>query len=316
MQGSREFYGAPLTFNHLKALEEIEAALASKESRRVLSDLTSKFYTIIPHSFGRTVPPVITDAEHLQKKFDLLSVLGDIEIAQSLQKKPEEKPKVEVEDVPHPLDVNYMSLKAKLEILNKSDEEYKIIEKYLKSTECYYKLGIQGIWRVDRDGEGGRFSVHDSIENRRLLWHGTNVAVVAAILKTGLRIMPHSGGRVGRGIYFASENNKSAGYVGRCGNIGIMFLGEVALGKEYSITRDDSSLKKAPEGYDSVVARGRTEPDPTKDTSITIDGKTITVPQGAPLSQAQYSNSYFSQSEYLIYQESQVRLRYLLKLKF
>lgn len=44
------------------------------------------------------------------------------------------------------------------------------------------------------------------------MWHGTNVAVVAAILKTGLRIMPHSGGRVGRGIYFASENDKSAGY--------------------------------------------------------------------------------------------------------
>lgn len=45
-----------------------------------------------------------------------------------------------------------------------------------------------------------------------MLWHGTNVAVVAAILKSGLRIMPHSGGRVGRGIYFASENAKSAGY--------------------------------------------------------------------------------------------------------
>jgi hypothetical protein len=45
-----------------------------------------------------------------------------------------------------------------------------------------------------------------------MLWHGTNVAVVAAILKSGLRIMPHSGGRVGRGIYFASENGKSAGY--------------------------------------------------------------------------------------------------------
>jgi len=32
---------------------------------------------------------------------------------------------------------------------------------------------------------------------------------------------------VGKGIYFASENAKSAGYVGRAGNIGIMFLSEV-----------------------------------------------------------------------------------------
>ena len=34
------------------------------------------------------------------------------------------------------------------------------------------------------------------------------VAVVAAIVKSGLRIMPHSGGRVGKGIYLASENAK------------------------------------------------------------------------------------------------------------
>ncbi len=60
-----------------------------------------------------------------------------------------------------------------------------------------------------------RFNAHKNINERKLLWHGTNVAVVAAILKSGLRIMPHSGGRVGAGIYFASENSKSAGY-GEC----------------------------------------------------------------------------------------------------
>lgn len=43
-------------------------------------------------------------------------------------------------------------------------------------------------------------------------------------------------------------------------NIGIMFLNEVALGKEYTITQDDSSLRKAPAGYDSVIARGSQEP--------------------------------------------------------
>lgn len=48
--------------------------------------------------------------------------------------------------------------------------------------------------------------------------------------------------------------------VGPSKNIGIMFLNEVVLGKEYTITSDDSSLRKAPDGYNSVVARGRTEP--------------------------------------------------------
>lgn len=52
-------------------------------------------------------------------------------------------------------------------------------------------------------------------------------------------------------MYFAVRTSK---------NIGIMFLNEVALGREYTITRDDSSLRKAPNGYDSVVARGIQEP--------------------------------------------------------
>ena len=43
-------------------------------------------------------------------------------------------------------------------------------------------------------------------------------------------------------------------------NIGVMFLCEVALGKEYTVTKDDHSLEKAPAGYNSVVARGSREP--------------------------------------------------------
>lgn len=43
-------------------------------------------------------------------------------------------------------------------------------------------------------------------------------------------------------------------------NRGVMFLSEVALGKEYIITKDDCSLKNPPAGYDSVVARGSVEP--------------------------------------------------------
>lgn len=39
-----------------------------------------------------------------------------------------------------------------------------------------------------------------------------------------------------------------------------MFLGEVALGKEHHITIDDPSLRSPPPGFDSVIARGKTEP--------------------------------------------------------
>ena len=55
--------------------------------------------------------------------------------------------------------------------------------------------------------------------------------------------------------------------------------------------------------------------DPSKDTSMKIDGKTVTVPQGKPI-RTTFSYSSFSQSEYLIYKESQNRIRYLLKMNF
>ncbi|XP_069822687.1 protein mono-ADP-ribosyltransferase PARP3 [Dendropsophus ebraccatus] len=301
------------------ALEDLQAALDRKANRKVLTDLSSKFYTIIPHNFGRQIPPVIDSLEVLQAKKDMLLVLADIELAQTLQAdKVKQEQKVELTEVPHPLDVDYQLLKCQLNLLDPKSKEYKVIDTYLKHTgPSYVPLKILNVWRVDREGEEERLSTHKDIDNRRLLWHGTNVAVVAAILKSGLRIMPHSGGRVGRGIYFASENSKSAGYVGTTSSrLGIMFLNEVALGKEHHITQDDCSLKSAPTGFDSVVARGMTEPDPSKDHELILDGRKIIVPQGKPINMSEYQGSYFSQSEYLVYKESQARLRYLLLLNF
>ncbi len=36
--------------------------------------------------------------------------------------------------------------------------------------------------------QADRFAAHEDITERKLLWHGTNVAVVAAILKTGFQL--------------------------------------------------------------------------------------------------------------------------------
>ncbi|CAF0826452.1 unnamed protein product [Rotaria sordida] len=302
-------------------LEELEAVMENKK-KGSYDEISSKFYTVIPHDFGRVRPKPINNREALQQKYDMLAVLADIELAQSIQKNKDDetttKKKAE-QAKPHPYDVNYDLLKCSLEHVDANSDEFKTIKKYTENTQGYRKCKIIDVWRVGREGDSERFSAHDKIENRKLLWHGTNVAVVVAILKSGLRIMPHSGGRVGKGIYFASENGKSSGYVGvtqdQGKQIGIMFLNEVALGKEHSITVDDSSLKKPPANFDSVVARGQTEPDPKDDAELTIDGKKITVPTGKPI-RTTYSSSSFAQSEYLIYQENQCRIRYLLKMQF
>ncbi|KAK8390955.1 hypothetical protein O3P69_016955 [Scylla paramamosain] len=279
----------------LEALLDIEAAIKKNEPRDVLMDLSSKFYTHCPHDFGRMVPPVLDTESIVQQKKEVMLTLSDIELTQSLQKDKGEK------DI-HPLLEKHQMLDCALELISKKSAEFKLLEQYSKACKDTRKGPLLDIWRIDRKGESVRFQKHDDIKHRKLLWHGTNVAVVAAILKAGLRIMPHSGGLVGRGIYFASEHAKSSWYV--CphfgefegeNNVGFMFLVEVALGKEKSIQQCDGSITQAPPGFDSVVARGNSEPDPKKDKKTVLDGKEVIVPVGPPVPQKAWAKSSFCQ---------------------
>ncbi len=126
--------------------------------------------------------------------------------------------------------------------------------------------------------------------------------------------MPHSGGRVGRGIYFASENGKSYWYTGQTNDgTGIMFLNEVALGNPKQIFNDNSSLVAAPSGFDSVLAKGYWEPDEKQDKKVKLGTNDVIVPCGKPL-RSQLKSS-FDQSEYLVYKESQVRMRFICEIQ-
>ncbi|NXE55409.1 PARP3 polymerase, partial [Casuarius casuarius] len=218
-----------------EALEELEAALGEQPARAArLEQLSSRFYTIIPHNFGRARPPPINSHDLLRAKKDMLLVLADIEVAQSLQA---QKVKGEEEEVPHPLDQDYALLCCQLSLLDPASPEYKLIENYV--TQTGNKLQILNIWEVDREGEDELFKAHDHLAHRRLLWHGTNVAVIAAILRN-----------------------------------------------------------------------------PAQDKEVLLDGRKVLVCQGKPIPMSAYKDSSFSQSEYLIYQESQCRIRYLVQLRF
>lgn len=92
----------------------------------------------------------------------------------------------------------------------------------MKFTMQQYNLQLIDVFALDRHGESDLFKRFDNIDHRKMLWHGTNIAVVPAILSTGLRIMPHSGGRVGRGLYFADVIAKSASYCGLHDDIGFI----------------------------------------------------------------------------------------------
>mgnify|MGYP001796867743 CR=1 FL=1 len=57
------------------ALSELEKALKKSSKKHAeLAELSSKFYTVIPHSFGRSVPPVIHTQQMVNDKKEMLLV--------------------------------------------------------------------------------------------------------------------------------------------------------------------------------------------------------------------------------------------------
>lgn len=54
-------------------LEELEAVMESKK-KGSYDEISSRFYTIIPHDFGRARPRPINTREALQQKYDMLAV--------------------------------------------------------------------------------------------------------------------------------------------------------------------------------------------------------------------------------------------------
>lgn len=297
-------------------LEELEKVIKGSKSRADLERLSSKFYTTLPHDFGRQQPPVLTSMDMVQRCLDMCNVLRDMEKASSLMDSAEddlEKHK-EKKTVPNPVDAQYDSLHADLKVVEHGCEEYETVKTAFEETKGQFEGSkLLNVWRVDREGEAERYSSLN-VGNDTLLWHGTHVGTIAAILATGLRIMPHSGGRVGRGIYLASENEKSQHYTtpAQPSKVACMFLAQAALGKIHEIRRDDSSLTKAPDGFDSVRACGQQAPGEYK--TIELDGKSVRLPVQKAVQQADNKTSTFYQDEFLVYNEAQARLRYVISI--
>ena len=297
----------------IELLEKIEALIKEDGySKAKLQDLCNRFYTTIPHDFGMGRPPTIDDMETLQAKYDLLDTLMDIEVAARMLE-------MESEEQEDPLMMKYKELGNTIVALDRDTDEFKRLETYVKNTQGHQKLKILDIYKLARNGEDKIFAQHDSLDYRKLLFHGSNVAVFPAILSGGIKIMPHSGGRVGRGNYSADMIDKSQGYCGLAGRIGLILLNEVALGNVSKIYADNSKLVAAPKGYQSVLACGQMQPDPSMDftdTTLSPSGHPVIIPQGSKSNQPGAANSSFLHNEYLVYDATQVRMRYLLRLQW
>ncbi|KAI1754104.1 poly polymerase catalytic domain-containing protein [Xylaria castorea] len=285
--------------------------------------LSNAFFTIIPHAFGRNRPPVIQNQPALKKEIELLESLGDMKDAALLMKADKKEEINQLDRQFRGLGLNEMTP------LSSTGEEFLQLKNYLTDTRgATHNANYQvaEIFRIERDGEFGRFDAsHNTPRDRRLLWHGSRCTNFGGILSQGLRIAPPEAPATGygiNGVYLADMSSKSANYC--CSHISnghaLLLLCEAELGDPMqeltsaSYNAGDTAKEK---GMLSTWGQGSTGPSTWKDAECVHPSlKGIKMPdttvKPGPTS---VPNAYLQYNEYICYDISQVRLRYLLRVR-
>uniref|UniRef100_A0ACD5TFQ5 Uncharacterized protein n=1 Tax=Avena sativa TaxID=4498 RepID=A0ACD5TFQ5_AVESA len=282
--------------------------LALRESLIVAA--SNRFFTLIPSVH----PHIIRDEDDLTMKAKMLEALQDIEIASRL---------VGFDgDNDESLDDKYKKLHCDITPLAHDSEDYKLVEKYLLNTHAPthkdWSLELEEVYVLDRDGESNKYSRYkNSLHNKMLLWHGSRLTNFIGILSQGLRIAPPeapvTGYMFGKGLYFADLVSKSAQYcyVDRNNPTGLMLLSEVALGDMHELKKA-TPMDKPPRGKHSTKGLGKTVPQESEFVKWRDD---VVVPCGKPVP-ASTRASELLYNEYIVYNTSQVKMQFLLKVRF
>ncbi|EPS31474.1 hypothetical protein PDE_06429 [Penicillium oxalicum 114-2] len=318
-------------FSVLKELAELLSDGTLSTSRYGLSllaaqeTLSNRYFTLIPHVFGRNRPPVLSSDAMIKKEVDLLEALTDMDVANEILKVSKE-----ANDTIHPLDRQFQSLgMQEMTRLDHQSAEFNELTNYLNNSRGathYMTYEVIDIFRIERQGETDRFanSPFAKLEksDRRLLWHGSRSTNFGGILSQGLRIAPPeapvNGYMFGKGVYLADMSSKSAGYCWtyNSAGMGLLLLCDAELGDPmYERIDADSAAASHCKAAGSIatLGKGRDIPAGWKDaTAINENLKGVRIPdvdKGA--TQRDEAQAYLQYNEYIVYDVAQIRQRYL-----
>ncbi|KAJ3577239.1 hypothetical protein NPX13_g3329 [Xylaria arbuscula] len=292
-------------FEQLKELSSLikHPSLAKNKYNRdreeVIEEWTNKYYSTIPHVFGRDRPPLIDNDDLLRREVAMLDTLTDMEVANTIMNSnSKSKDAASV----HKLDAHFQNLKLnELAPLDHSTQEYKEIQNYLIDSSAQQhglRYRLQDIFRVERPGENERFekstkTIKDS--RRLLLWHGSRTTNFGGILSQGLRIAPPE----------APVNGYAFGKV------------EAELSNPmYEIKSGDCEAAEKAKKKNCIATKGvgRTGPASWKDAScVNKQLKGVMMPDGKPVDSKDHSGGYLMFNEYISYNVEHLKIRYLLK---
>jgi len=313
-QSIKEAYGI------LKTLEsqlQPSPTQTKQQHEAELTRISNNFYNLIPHRSGNTT---LKTSEQIREKSQLLEALTDIEIANRLMR---EKGTSEGDLNMSPIDINYRKLRAEIAPLEKYRSEYQLIEQIVQNTqseEFKFQIELDEAFEITREGEADRFAPFVNLPHHRLLWHGSRLSNYIGIISQGLRIAPAeapvTGYFLGKGIYFADMVSVSGQYCHTSNEhpTGLMLLCDTALGRTFQIAHGKFIGKEDLDGagFHSVKCSGTKGPDQGYD-SQTNEGLIVSLgreaPTGVPVSELIHN-------EIVVYDSAQVRMKYLLKMKF
>ncbi|KAK2602880.1 hypothetical protein N8I77_009382 [Diaporthe amygdali] len=313
-------------FQTLKDLSDrIDNPAAAVGNSMSAEDLSNRYYSLIPHSFGRNRPPIINSQDMVKREIELLETLADMKDATNIL-----KAEIDERNSLHPLDRQYRGLgMEEMTVLDPSGAEFKSLEEYLVNTRGHthaVNYSVENIFRIERRGEKDRF-IADKISDRRLLWHGSRATNFGGILSQGLRIAPPEAPATGymfdKGIYLADMSSKSINYCipSISDGTALLLLCEAELGdpmQELTNAEYNAASHAKAKGLWSTFGKGMTGPPKWKDAACVHPSmKGIKMPdtsQDRP-GPTGVPGAYLMYNEYIAYDISQVRLRYLFRVK-
>ena len=306
-------------YKFLKNLENIIGNINDKKSinSKEIYDLSSKYFTIIPHNFGMNNMHkfVINSQERIKEENELLDSIKNIKIVSGILQKANNNNK----------EKNEISLKEKLNefkydvaYVSKEENIYSIIDKYLsKSNEIKNspKIKLIDLFSVK---EKNSINITNN-KNKKLLWYGIRIQNFANVFKSGLSLPPPEAPiysyMFGKGIYFSDVAIKSFYNSHPQNNIGLMLLCEVDLGNIEERLKADVNLPNSLEqGKNSVKVLGMNYPD---EKGSYFDENGIEIPLGDILiNHDENKKTYFGFNEYIVYNLDQIKIKYILKVQF
>jgi poly [ADP-ribose] polymerase 2/3/4 len=225
----------------------------------------NKYLMLVPQNIGMgklDLRRKFPDMDAVVKQNSIIDSLeASLQMVLSSKNEEDSSGKEEVEEPPKLFDLRLDLVENGLEIDR--------IRKYYKSTmqsmhSCHH-LDVKTIYEIEMPKMLEAFQNDGAkLSNIWELWHGTNIANLLSILRSGLTCSPPNtttiNGRLyGNGIYFSDQSTKSLNYAygywsGTRNENCFMLLSQVAMGNYYTPKGTHESLPKS--GYDSTFAKG------------------------------------------------------------